>query len=562
MLRTAVITEISSLLGVPTDSIKIMTPKHSQFGDYSLNVLSLKGEKSAEVVLATLQGSALFEKVELVGSFINFFVSQTELLKHTNKALTHPDDFGKTTPESPQIPLKIMLEYGTPNTHKLPHIGHLFSYVYGESLSRLLQWAGHEIFRENYQGDVGLHVAKCLYIVQQKQEALADLKNLDEKVQFLQTCYQEGSAAYEDSEEAKAAIVVLNKKIYAQDPEIAELWKTTREWSVEYYKEFEALLGVKIQKHYFESQTWETGMKLVKDNVGKIFEESDGAIIFKGENYGLHTRVFVTSYDTPTYEAKDMGLAKMKSEEWDFDIALVTTAREQNSYWDVVIKAAELVVPELKGKLKHFGFGFIDLKGGKMASRTGNILSGVDLVATVENKVIDTLLSGTENQSESAQILAVGAIKYAFLRSDSQKNMYFDIDESVSLNGNSGPYVQYAYARMKSIVRKHMSTGSEELPPIAAQAIEHLEPSELHLLRLIPRFEEVLSDAAKAYAPHLICTYVLDVTQAFNAFYENVSVLNADTEEQKNFRLALTLATSTIVKNALYVLGIDTIEKI
>lgn len=562
MLRTAVIAEISKLVDIPSHSIRIMTPKHTQFGDYSLNVLSLKTEKSADEILKIMQTSPLFEKVELVGNFINFFVAQDELLKHTNRALTHPEEFGKTSPELPLKPLKIMLEYGTPNTHKLPHIGHLFSYVYGESLSRLLEWAGHEIFRENYQGDVGLHVAKCLFIVQQKKDMLSQLNTLDEKVQFLQTCYQEGSTAYEDSEESKAAIMDLNKKIYAQDAEIFELWNTTREWSIEYYKEFEALLGVHIQKHYFESQTWETGMSLVKEHTGTIFEESDGAIIFKGEQYGLHTRVFVTSYGTPTYEAKDMGLAKMKSEEWDFDVALVTTAREQNSYWDVVIKAAELVVPQLKGKLKHLGFGFIDLKGGKMSSRTGNILSGVDLVSTVENKVIDTLLSGAENQSESAQILAVGAVKYAFLRSDSQKNMYFDIDESVSLHGNSGPYVQYAYARMKSIVRKHMTTGSEELPPMAARAIDHLEASELQLLRMIPRFEEILSDAAKTYAPHLVCTYVLDITQAFNAFYENVSVLQADTEEQKNFRLALTVATSTIVKNALHVLGIETIEKI
>ena len=560
MLRATVLNEISSLLGIPADSIRLMTPKYSHFGDYSLNTQSLGiSDASAEDIMTKMQTSSLFEKVETAGAFVNFFVSQDTLLQHMNAALTQADAYGKITLEKPK---RIMLEYGTPNTHKLPHIGHLFSYVYGETLSRILEWAGNEIFRENYQGDVGLHVAKCLYIVAQKRDTIATLHTLEEKIHFLQVCYQEGSTAYESSPEVKDAITALNKKIYAKDPEIFDIWETTRGWSVEYYKEFEALLGVTVNRHYFESETWDIGMKLVKENVGKVFEESDGAIVFKGEKYGLHTRVFVTSHDTPTYEAKDMGLAKLKSQEWDFNTAIVTTAREQNAYWQVVIKAAELVMPELTGKLQHIGFGFIDLKGGKMSSRTGNILSGVDLVAAVENKVIDTLLSGSENQSESAQILSIGAIKYAFLRSDSQKNMYFDIEESVSLNGNSGPYIQYAYARMKSIVRNSMTPGQSEPSPLASDAVPSLEASEIQLLRLLPRFQEVLYDSAETYSPHLICTYLLDLTQAFNVFYENVSVLKADTAEQKHFRLALTQATSIVVKNGLFVLGIETLEKI
>ncbi len=537
-----------------------MTPKHSKFGDYSLNTKSLPaGEKSPEEIYLMLTASSFFEKVEQVGTFINLFVAQSLLIHEVNSALTHADTFGKTVNSHPT---RIMLEYGTPNTHKLPHIGHLFSYVYGESLSRILEWSGYSVIRENYQGDVGLHVAKCMYILLKKMDQLPRTATLEEKIQFLQLCYQEGSRAYDDSEESKIAIIDLNKKIYEKDIEVAQLWEETRSWSVEYYKEFEEMLGVTITRHYFESETWETGMKLVKDNIGPIFEESDNAIIFKGEKYGLHTRVFVTSYDTPTYEAKDMGLAKLKSEEYEFDKAIVTTAHEQNAYWSVVIKAAELVMPKLTGKLEHIGFGFIDLKGGKMSSRTGNVLSGVDLVAIIQNKVITTLLEGVQNQSETAQILTIGAIKYAFLKSDSQRNMYFDIDESVSLNGNSGPYIQYAYARMKSIVRNSMVPGVPEKPSLIEESTSVMHPSERALLNLIPRFNDIVTDAARAYAPHLIATYLLQLTQAFNGFYESVSVLHADTPEQKAFRLALTYATSTTVKNALYLLGIETIEKI
>ena len=177
MLRAAILNEISTLLNISTTDITLMTPKHSKFGDYSLNIQSLPPhDTSPEEVREALSKSPLFEKVDVVGTFINFFISQSELMKHVNTAIAEGPSYGKVTRPNPP---KIMLEYGTPNTHKLPHIGHLFSYVYGESLSRILEWSGNEIFRENYQGDVGLHVAKCLYSVLQKKDSFPADATLD-----------------------------------------------------------------------------------------------------------------------------------------------------------------------------------------------------------------------------------------------------------------------------------------------------------------------------------------------------------------------------------------------
>jgi len=534
-----------------TDQFTLLTPTYPTFGDYAVHTSQLNSdsEKISSLVHALSQ-SPLLDKVELKGAFINMFVSIQALHGELESIMQEGDDYGKL---QSQFSRRIMLEYGQPNTHKLPHLGHLFSYLYGESLSRVLEWAGHTIFRCNYQGDIGLHVAKCLYVAQQKSSHISQLRTLDEKVSFLQTCYQEGSAAYESDLASKAAIDELNKRLYAHDTEIADLWKETRQWSLDYYLQFEKTLDARFDRYFFESETWKVGIDLVKEHTEKselpVFEESDGAVVFKGEDYGLHTRVFITSHNTPTYETKDLGLICLKKDVWPFDVSLVTTANEQNAYWKVVIKAAELVFPEMAGKMKHLGFGMINLKGSKMSSRTGVIISSTDLLETVRSLVQKQL----EPQPESLQALTIASVKYAFLKSDPKKNMIFDFDESISLHGNSGPYLLYAYARMRSILRQ------AKLQNVSITSIAGVE---LELLRLLPRFPEIITDAARSYAPHIIASYLIRLTHTFNTFYEQCPVLQASDPEQKQFRLALTTATAHIVKNGLHILGIDVAEKL
>lgn len=354
----------------------------------------------------------------------------------------------------------------------------------------------------------------------------------------------------------KKEIDVLNKKIYDQDPTIFDLWKKTRQWCVEAYMDFEALLGSHFNQHVYESETWKLGQTVVEQHVGTVFAKSDDAIVFKGEKYGLHTRVFITSRGLPTYEAKDIGLIALKKQGWKFDKAIIITSHEQNGYWSVVKQAIELIYPELVGRIQHIGHANIDLKGGKMSSRTGNIVSAFGLIDIAKKQVLEKLLHGETADTAVVNTLAIGAVKYAFLTSEAHKNMSFDVEKSVSLNGNSGPYLQYAYARMKSIIRK---AGNFSLPQ---KYTVPFEDAELALLRMIPHFAEAVHEAGVVQSPHLICTYLFDLTQTFNTFYEKVSVLNAPTDEQKHFRLALTAAVAQIVKNGLWLLGIETVEKV
>ncbi len=551
MLKEMVQHAIAEALG--SADFTLLYPRDKSFGDFAVNVHQFKklGLTNDEL-LEKLKSVEAFESAQLVSSFINIRIKQSVLIESLNATLEN-----KSLPKiKSDKPLRISLEFGQPNTHKLPHIGHLFSYTYGESMARLLAYTGHTIFRSNYQGDVGLHVAKCLYVFRQKpEEEKNTLKSLEEKAAYLQVCYQEGSALYDADPSAKEGIDLINKEIYNRDESIVKIWEETRNWCVEYYKKFEERLGTTYDRYYYESETSKPGIDLVHKHTGDIFEESEGATVFKGEKYGLHTRVFLTKNNTPTYEAKDIGLIKLKTEEWPFDQAVITTASEQNAYWQVVKKAIELVFPELEGKIMHFGFGMIDLKGGKMASRTGNIISAIGLVDTLKKTVLNELLKEDKNEV-AAEAIAVGAVKYAFLKSEARKNMLFDIEQSVSVQGNSGPYLQYTYARLRSVLTK-----AEYKPQQIKIMDSTLTEEDTNILRLLPKFGDTIKEAAESYSPHIICTYVFELAQACNLLYDKQSIIKASTEE-KEVRLALLEASSITIKTCLNLLGIEVLERI
>jgi len=540
-------------VGVRDENPYLEHPANETHGDYSTSVplkyasrLHKSPMKIAEDIKENFPKNFLVEAIEIVKpGFVNFWISKPALLEELVRIAENKDTYGK-----PQVSnKKIMLEFGQPNTHKTPHIGHLFSYIFGESLARILEWEGNQIFRANYQGDIGLHVAKCLYSVKKKIEEGRRLDDLKKKVDFLQTCYQEGSYQYEHNETAQKEIDALNMDIYSHKGIAGEIWDETRSWSVEFYRLFEKKLGIRYDRHYYESQTSAPGKGIVEKHVGTVFVKSEGAIIFKGEPYGLHTRVFINKYGNPTYEAKDVGLISMKKKDYPLDLSLVTTANEQNEYWKVIIKASELVFPELKGKLKHLGFGMIQLTTGKMASRTGKIIDAFSLVDTVTDEII-RLYKGDR---ESAEKISLAAIKYSFLRSEPLKNIVFDLKMSIAKDGDSGPYLLYTYVRTKSILSKNPT-----LPSLQTVSIDI--SGEMGILRKLYRFPEVVENAAKSYSPHLLAGYLYDLAREFNLFYQKCPVLKA-TGEKRTVRIFLTNAVSLILKSGLNLLGIETVDK-
>jgi arginyl-tRNA synthetase len=567
MIKETIIAKLKEVTEV--ENVRLETPELSQHGDYSTNIALQEkregrkpreyAEEIAEKLRRDEELQEIVDKVEVAGpGFINFFLTRNVLVNELKKVLEEGASYGEGELNRD---VRIMFEYGDVNTHKMPHIGHIFSYIYGESMTRILSKSGANVRRVCYQGDVGPHVAKCLWAFKKENPDVPD--SLEAKVKLLQKMYREGSKAYEEDENDKKQINKLNMEIYQEEEEIKPLWKKTRHWSIDYYKQFEKRLGIEYVRNYYESEVHQKGKKIVEENVGDVFTKSEGAIIFPGSKYGLHDRVFITGKGTPTYEAKDMYLQRLKFEEWPFDLCVITTASEQNEYFKVIFKALEMINPDFEGKLKHVGFGMINAKSGKMSSREGKVVGAADLIDETVAE-IRKLLEKREDMSEEekmsvAEVVGVGAVKYSLLKTNPEQDITFDIEESISREGNSGPYLQYTSARANSVLHKaELSNRDIQYSGETLTPNHKLSNEELSLIRAFIHFSEIVTEAAVKYAPNLICHYLYGLAQKYNAFYNNNRIIGGEGEE---LRLALTSATGTIIKNGLQLLGIEAPER-
>ncbi len=538
-------------------------PENESHGDYATNlplVLARLVGKSprevADLLVGTLPLLPEVDSWQIAGpGFINVTLKATFFVTELERVLAKKDAYGRVGDKKGE---RVVFEYGQPNTHKIPHVGHLYSYCYGESCSRLLEATGYDVIRANYQGDVGPHVAKCLWAYLKNNQP--DPEGLTDRANYLQQCYQQGSQAYDDDDQAKAEIDTLNKQIYDKDPVIIPVWEKTRQWSLDAYRPFESRLGIHYDRFFLESETYEPGMTFVKQHVGTLFEEDHGAIVFRGEKYGLHTRVFINSQGNPTYEAKDIGLVTKKWQEFKFDKAIVEVGNDQLEYWRVVRQAIELVFPELKGKISTLHHGMINLTTGKMSSRTGNIVSAFSLVDMVKAKLEQTTLAErdytSEQKSHIAEVVSVGAIKYSFLKSSPGKDITFDLEASIASEGNSGPYLQYMYARCQSLLKK----GQMESPVFPADWQLTTE-EEKAIARWIVRYPDIVTQAAGDFAPHTLAHFLFELAQRFSLFYDRHSILK-DNPELMAGRLALVAVVGQVVKNGLYLLGIEVSDRI
>ena len=588
------------------------TPEIESHGDYSSNIamamFSRAGEQEsrragegnarelAEQIVQKLKKDinlkSCISKIEVAGpGFINFRLSEKVLLKELQNISKHKEGYGKSNVGKGK---KIMVEFAHPNTHKEMHIGHMRTLIVGEALSRLLDFSGATVFRANYQGDIGPHVAKAIWgtikLLEQGKISWDEAENKSsvEKAHLLGSGYVLANKAYEEN---KIEINDLNKKIYSKEPEIYKLYKKTRKWSLDYYDEFYKRFGTKFDRLYFESETAEPGKKIVLENIGKVFKKSEGAVIFDGEKHGLHKRVFVTKEGNPTYEGKDMALAPLQYGEFNFDKIIHVVGSDQKGYFEVVIKVLDLLYDYLKGREYHLPMGMVSLVGAKMSSRTGVIIRVDELLSDIKKLIVPLVKKGNfrkKEEEEVAEMITMGAVKYSVLKSGAESPVKFDIKQSVSLDGNSGPYLQYTFVRTQSVMRKAESLklkvqssragiNSYQLSAISYQP----NSEELTVLRSFPHFSEVIITASKNYSPNLLCNYLYDLAQKFNTFYNKHRILgevsgeecivNSENKDKKektphtihytpntNFRLALTVATGTILKNGLTLLGINT----
>ena len=456
-IRTAITKALVSLGITPVD-FSVEHPSDMTHGDYATNaaILSARGRgenphELADKIAAQLHVMHIesIEKIEIAGpGFINFHLSRDFFADRVKEVLKKGDDWGKNKRYAGE---RVMVEYTDPNPFKELHIGHLVPNALGESLARLFMFAGAETKRVTYQGDVGMHVAKAIYGMQQLNiTGETKLTAAD-----LGKAYALGAKAFEDSSEAATEITKLNKIIYERtNEEVNALYDKGKAVSLASFEEGYEILGSAFDHNFFESETGPVGAALVRAHP-EIFETSEGAVIFRGEQYGLHTRVFINAKGLPTYEAKDIGLMERKYEWWPFDLSITVTGAEQRQYFAVMTKAAELISPVLAGKIELITNGMLRLPTGKMSSRSGNIISALSLIEEVRQKILDRMKESNLKDKEAiARDVAVGAIKYTILRSTAGKDIVFDLEQSISLEGASGPYLQYTHARARSILEK------------------------------------------------------------------------------------------------------------
>lgn len=536
-----------SQAGVSSEKVTIEHTENLEHGDYATSVALAyaKGAKLnpralAEKIVASLGEIKGVSKIEIAGpGFINFTLENSVLYKTLRSARETGEAWGRNTARSNET---VMVEFTDPNPFKVFHIGHLMSNTIGESIARLHEATGARVIRANYQGDVGPHVAKAIYGLMQKGLTQPTIEELG-------AAYVAGDQAYESG--AKEEIDRINQAVYARsDENINALYDYGRKISLEHFEELYAMLGTKFEHYFFESVTGPRGLQIIKTHPD-VFPQSEGAIIFKGEEHGLHTRVFVNKLGLPTYEAKDLGLAVLKKETAKFDHSITITAQEQADYFKVVLKALEQVHPEWKGDFTHVSHGMMRFAEGKMSSRKGNVITGESLLQDLKQVALER---STDSRADNIEILAeqvaVAAVKFQILRGGTSKDIIFDRERALSVEGDSGPYLQYAHARTCAILEKAKVAG----------VTPEFDTSQTNALaRLLIRFPDLVARAQEELQPHHVANYLISIAAAFNSWYAQEQIL--DGTSAAAHKVALTDAVRVTLKNGLWLLGIQAPEK-
>jgi arginyl-tRNA synthetase len=559
------VVEALSLLDIADVAFTLEHPADSANGDYSTNAALVASKQTGrppreiadELARALLKiKPEEVEGVEVAGpGFINFYLTKEFFVQAVGTVLEEKEAYGENDLLAGR---KVMVEYTDPNPFKVFHIGHLMPNIIGESLARIFAFSGGEVKRANYQGDVGIHVACALWGVLKTIDRFPEASEpLPARTAYLGAAYVLGAKAYEEDTDAEAEIRELNKKIFERsDPEINRLYDLGRQWSLDHFEVLYAKLGTKFDYYFFESEVAGSGKRLVEAFKERgVFEESDGAVVFRGDQYGLHTRVFLNKDGLPTYEAKELALANEKYGHYPYDLSFVVTANEINEYFKVLLKAMSLVFPDLAEKTRHIGHGMLKFATGKMSSRKGNVITGEslieDTVAMAQEKMQHDNLAENK-RAQVANAIGIGALKYAILRQAIGGDIVYDPDKSFSLEGDSGPYLQYAYVRAKSVLEKAKREG---LP----DEVTHVSSDIVDLERLLYQFPEVVERAAREYEPHHIVTYLTQLAGAFNTYYAKHKIVGDDPESP--YRVALTESVAIVLKNGLQLLGIEAPER-
>ena len=555
IIKSAIESALASLNISHDKEITIEHPRELSHGDFATNIAmvlaKVEGKNPRELAEAISEKISAPEiaSVEIAGpGFINIRLSD-EFLSSEIKIIQDKGDFygwneswkGK----------RILVEHSSPNLFKPFHIGHMMNNTVGESMARLCKSSGADVSMISYPSDVSLGIGKAVWqLLQYGVSKLDEYQTLAEKMTFLGRCYSEGTQAYIDDENIEPRVREITQEIYEhRDTAAYDAYKIGRDLNLEYFIRMTARLGSTFDGFIFESEAGIVGKKLVQENTPSIYTQSGVSTIYEGEQDGLHTRVFINKEGNPTYEAKDTGLMQLKFERYNPDLSVFITDDQQGPYFQVVKKAAGKINPTWEEKTLHKTHGRMSFKGTKMSSRLGNTPIVSDILDTV-NEEVYARAGDRELSQEQADMISIAAVKYTVLRTQSGKNINFDPETSLSFEGDSGPYLQYTYARSQSMLRK----AAEEGIIINSNRPDDWETTDIE--RILYRYSLVLEQSFVGLAPHTVVTYITELAQLFNSWYGNTKIVDTN-DSTSPYKLALTQSVAQVIKNGLWILGID-----
>ncbi len=583
-LKQALTEIIPGLYGPDIDlsGLDFIPTKKEFEGDITLPVFPLvKQLRRNPKEIAEEIGRALKEKVpqiaafNVVGGFLNLFYSDDFFIEAVKEHFQN-EQYGIRQPRPDKK--KLMVEYSSPNTNKPLHLGHIRNNLLGYSVSKIYEATGKPVIKTQIINDRGIHICKSMLAWQKfgngetpessgvkgdhlvgKYYVIFD-KEYKKQINGL---INKGVSEEEATTNAPLMIEAreMLRKWEAKDPEVRELWRKMNGWVLEGFKQTYAELGVDFDVEYFESDTYLLGKKIVEEGLRKgiFYREEDGSVWVDLTDQGLDKKLLLRSDGTSVYITQDLGTAVKRFNDFDIDQLIYVVGNEQDYHFKVLFAILKKLGYPWAAKLYHLSYGMVELPHGKMKSREGTVVDADDLLEemTQTAKKISEELGKLEGFDEKEKerlykIIGQAALKYYILKVDPKKGIMFDPEKSVDFNGNTGPFLQYAYVRIKSILRKAGKIGE----------FSNAKPGkyERELIKKLLRFEQIIRQAASDMNPAVIAHYIYDVAKAYNAFYQNVPILQAP-EEERNFRLALSALTANIIKNGLNLLGIEVPER-
>ena len=576
---------------VPDNLVQLQETRPEFEGQLTLVVFPLlkishkKPEDTAQDVGQYLVSKVpdVISKFNVIKGFLNLTISSAQWIELL-QSIQQDDSFG-FIPVTDKSPL-VMIEYSSPNTNKPLHLGHVRNNLLGWALANVMQANGNKVVKTNIVNDRGIHICKSMlawlkYGNGETPESsgkkgdhligdyyVAFDKHYREQVKELVAQGMDEDVAKNEAPLMKEAHAML-VKWEQNDPEVRALWHKMNEWVYEGFDETYKALGVSFDKNYYESNTYLEGKEKVEEGLkkGLFYRREDGSVWADLTKEGLDEKLLLRSDGTSVYMTQDIGTAKLRFQDYPIDKMIYVVGNEQNYHFQVLSILLDKLGFKWGKDLVHFSYGMVELPNGKMKSREGTVVDADDLIATMISNArqmskdkVNKLENITETEAqEIARIVGMGALKYFILKVDARKNMLFNPEESIDFNGNTGPFIQYTYARIRSILRK--ATESGIIVPEKLPTDTELNDKEIALIQHLQGFAAAVSQAGADYNPSCIANYCYELVKEYNQFYHDFSVLREEDEKKRFIRLSLSAAVSQVIKNGMGLLGIEVPER-